>query len=258
VTVASLVIDLNADVGESYGARLVGDAEPLFAYVTSANVACGVHAGNPNVIAATIKAALENGVAVGAHPSYPDPAGFGRKTMHLSKDELRYAILYQVGAVAAIAKALGARVAHVKPHGALYNDAAGDAGLAQTVAAAVASFDEGCILVGLAGSELLRAGARAGLVVAAEAFCDRTYEENGRLRNRAHADAVLHAQADVVAQALDIATKQMVRAGGGLVIPLEARTLCIHCDNPQAVANARAVRTALSAAGVAVRALTQR
>ena len=253
---ATSAIDLNADVGESFGARRLGDDEPLFAYVSSANVACGFHAGTPAVIAATIEAAMAHQVAVGAHPSYPDPAGFGRKTMHLSAGELRSVILYQLGAVEGIARSYGIKLSHVKPHGALYNDAATNAALAQSIAAAVASFDRNLILVGLAGSALLSAGKNAGLRVAAEAFCDRTYEDNGLLRSRAHADAILHEEAEVVRQAVEIATMQRVQSVSGRTLPLQAQTLCVHGDNPEAVRFAKAVREALSEAGVAVRSLT--
>jgi|ERR1700694_160401 len=254
---AGASIDLNADVAESFGARRSGDAEPLFAFVSSANVACGFHAGDPSIIAATIEAAIKQNVALGAHPSYPDPGGFGRKSMHLSPDELRYGIIYQIGAVQAIARSLGARLNHVKPHGALYNDAARDPEVAQIVAEAIASFDSDLILVGLAGSALLVAGRAARLAVAAEAFCDRRYEDNGLLRNRAHADAVLQGAQAAVAQALEIATEQVVHTASGHVIQLEAQTLCVHGDTPDAAAIAEAVRTALTAAGITIRSLSK-
>jgi len=248
-------IDLNADVGESFGARRAGDEEPLFDAVTSANVACGVHAGSPAVIAATIEAALRHGVCVGAHPSYPDPEGFGRRTMALPAFELRNSLIYQMGAVAAIARALGTSLTHVKPHGALYNDAARDDAIAKTIAGAVSAFDPALVLVGLAGSRSLSVARAAGLDVAAEAFCDRRYEPNGRLRERTHADALIAEPQEAVEQALDVAVHRRVRSVTGTHVAVDAQTLCIHGDGPHAVEIARAVRAALETAGVAVRAL---
>jgi 5-oxoprolinase (ATP-hydrolysing) subunit A len=245
-------VDLNADVGESFGARRLGDDEPIFRYVTSANVACGFHAGDPNIIAATIKAAAARHVAVGAHPSYPDAPGFGRQTIDISPDELRQIIIYQIGAVDALARAHGVKLVHVKPHGALYNDAANNAALAAAVAGAVASYDKGLILVGLAGSHSIAAGKYAGLRVAAEAFCDRAYEPDGTLRSRSRPDALVEDPAQAAAQALDIVVKGHVVAIGGQRIRLQAQTLCIHGDSPNATAVASAIRTALTGAGVEI------
>jgi len=245
-------VDLNADVGEAFGARRSGDDEPIFDHVTSANVACGFHAGDPAIIAATLRAAREHNVAVGAHPSYPDSAGFGRRTVELSADDLRQVIVYQIGAVDALARSLGLHLVHVKPHGALYNDAARNAALAATVAQAVADVDRNLILVGLAGSHLLAAGRAAGLRVAAEAFCDRVYEADGSLRSRSHPDALISDPLAAARQAVDIAVHGRATARSGARVPIDAQTLCVHGDSPDAVAVAAAVRAALAREGVEI------
>ncbi|MDQ6780826.1 MAG: LamB/YcsF family protein [Candidatus Eremiobacteraeota bacterium] len=250
---SSLQIDLNADVAESFGALGWGDAEPLFEAVTSANIACGLHAGGPEVIGATIQAALRHGVKIGAHPSYDDRASFGRTPQKPGAQALRCVLAYQLGALQAVAQTLGARLTHVKPHGALYNDSAKDATLAAAIAQAVAAFDPSLVLVGLAGSLAIAAAAAAGLRTASEAFCDRRYEADGSLRSREHADAVLRCSDEVAAQALSIATQRRVRTVGGSAIDVQAQTLCIHGDHPQAPATALQVRAALQAAGVSVR-----
>ena len=253
----ALRVDLNADVGESFGARRIGDDEPIFRYVTSANVACGFHAGDPNIIAATIKAAATRHVAVGAHPSYPDAPGFGRQTVDISADELEQILIYQIGAVDALARAHGVKLVHVKPHGALYNDAAKNAALAAAVASAVAAYDKQLILVGLAGSHSIAAGKYAGLRVAAEAFCDRAYETDGTLRSRSRPDALIEDPARAAAQALDIVVNGHVAAGAASRVPVQAQTLCVHGDSPNATVVASAIRAALAGAGVDVVAMAQ-
>lgn len=250
-----LRVDLNADVGESFGARRTGDDEPIFAHVTSANVACGFHAGDPAVIAATLESAGRHNVAVGAHPSYQDQTGFGRRTVDVPPEELRQALIYQIGAVAALARTLGMRLIHVKPHGALYNDAARSAVLAQTVAKAVASYDRELILVGLAGSQMLGAGRAAGLRVAAEAFCDRVYEADGTLRNRNHPDALIEDPQAAARQAVEIAVHGRVRAHDGTSVPVTAQSLCVHGDTKNAVEAAAAISAALKRSGVELAAL---
>ena len=247
-----LRVDLNADVGESFGARRKGDDEPIFQYVTSANVACGFHAGDPSIIAATLDAAARHHVAVGAHPSYPDQAGFGRRTVDLPADELRQALIYQIGAVHALARAAGVRLIHVKPHGALYNDGATNAALATTIADAVAACDPQLVLVGLAGSHLLAAGKAAGLRVAAEAFCDRAYEADGTLRGRSHPDAVIEDPERAAKQAVDNVMHGHVRAVNGVAIGVRAQSLCVHGDSKNAVETAAAIRAALKRSGADV------
>ena len=183
-------IDLNADVGESLGPWPMGDDERLIPLITSVNVACGAHAGDPLTIARTIKLAIDHGVAVGAHPGYPDLIGFGRRDLDMTSAELQASVVYQVGAVAAIARSLGTELRHVKPHGALYNRAARDPAVAETIAVAVRRSAPELVLVGLAGSALIDAGVAAGLQVASEAFADRAYEANGSLRSRRLAGAI--------------------------------------------------------------------
>ena len=237
-------IDLNADVGESFGAWRMGDDQAVLGFVTSANIACGFHAGDPLTIDATIRAAAQRNVAIGAHPSYPDLHGFGRRSMAVSEEEIEAGVLYQLGALWALVRANGATMRHVKPHGALYNDAARNAALAAAIARAVARFDRKLVLVGLPGSTLLAAGEQAGLRTAAEGFCDRAYEPDGSLRSRDKLGAVFTDPAQAAAQALELAR-------GGRV-----QTLCIHGDTPGAAKIAAAVRDALRKAGISIAPLT--
>jgi UPF0271 protein len=245
-------IDLNCDLGESFGAWRMGDDGAVLGCVSSANIACGFHAGDAATMRRTVGAALERGVAIGAHPSLPDLQGFGRREMQIDADEAHAIVLYQIGALAAFATAAGARLAHVKPHGALYNMAARDAALAAAIAAAVRVFDADLLLVGLAGSELPRAGERAGLRVAHEAFVDRRYRADGSLQPRREAGAVIDDVDAAVAQALAIATEGRVRAHDGSVVAIRADTLCVHGDRPDAAGFAARLRHALASAGVEV------
>ena len=246
-----LTLDLNSDLGESFGAWQMGDDAALMDLITSANLACGLHAGDPLGMARTLRLAKRAGVAVGAHPGYADLQGFGRRELHLSPEEVEALVLYQVGALAGLARAEALTLGHVKPHGALYNQAARDPALAAAIARAVAAFDRTLILVGLAGSALLSAGAAAGLRVAAEGFPDRAYNPDGTLRARGLTGAVLAAPAEVAAQAVQLAVEG-IRIGDRR---LRVDTLCLHGDHPAAVANARAVRAALTKHGIKVRAL---
>lgn len=249
-------IDVNADLGESFGAWTMGADEELLGLVTSANVACGFHAGDPTVMDRTVARAVEAGVAVGAHPSHFDLRGFGRRAIAASPAEVEADVVYQVGALAAFAGSHGGRLAHVKPHGALYNQAAADEALARAVARATARVDRGLVLVGLASSAAMRrAAGEAGLRYAAEAFADRAYEPDGSLRPRSLPGAVITAPEAAAAQALRIARDGVILAAGGATVALRADTLCLHGDNPNALAIARAVRHALDAAGIEVRAL---
>ena len=245
-------IDLNADVGESYGAYAYGDDPGVLPAVSSANIACGFHAGDPGVMRATVQLAHRHGVAIGAHPGFQDLSGFGRREMHLSPAEVENLVAYQVGALAGIAATEGARLRHVKPHGALYNMAARDAALAGAIARAVRSVDPSLVLFGLSGSELIAAGERAGLRVASEAFPDRGYRADASLTPRSAADAVITSPERVAARAVTMAAGT-VTTGDGQVVVVKADTLCIHGDTPGAAALARAVREALTAAGIAVR-----
>ncbi|HKC13461.1 MAG TPA: 5-oxoprolinase subunit PxpA [Vicinamibacteria bacterium] len=249
-------IDLNADLGESFGAYSMGADAEVLAFVTSANVACGFHAGDPSVIDRTVAGAVRAGVAVGAHPGHWDLRGFGRRVIAVDPEEVVADIVYQVGALAAFAASHGTRLTHVKPHGALYNQAVMDERLAAAVARGVARAGRGLILVGLASSAIMRRAAEAeGLRFAAEAFADRAYERDGTLRSRSLRGAVMTDAQTVAAQAVRIAREGVVTAADGTEVRLQADTLCLHGDTPNAVALARAVRGALEAAGVAVRAL---
>jgi UPF0271 protein len=233
-------IDLNCDIGESYGAWRMGDDRPLLDLVTSANIACGFHAGDPSTIDACVRDAAQRNVAIGAHPSYPDLAGFGRRSMAIAPNDLEAAVVYQIGALAGFARVNGAKLTHVKPHGALYNDAARDEQLASAIARAVARFDPRLVLVGLPDSVLLRAGTAEQLQVAAEGFCDRAYEPDGSLRSRSKAGAVFTDPAQAARQAVELASRGAVQ------------TLCIHGDTPGAPAIAQAVGVALRAAGFTI------
>jgi UPF0271 protein len=240
-------------VGESFGVYPLGCDAEVLALVTSANVACGFHAGDPSVIDRTVAEAVRLGVAVGAHPGYPDLRGFGRRPLQADPAEVERDVLYQVGALQAFARSHGVPLVHVKPHGALYNQAAADPRLAGAVARGVARAGRDLILVGLASSAPMReAAAAAGLRFAGEAFADRAYEPDGALASRALAGAVITDPAVAAAQAVRIARERSVLARDGSDVAVEAETLCLHGDNPSAVANARAVRQALEAAGVAV------
>ena len=239
-------IDLNCDLGESSGS----DAA-IMPYISSANVACGFHAGNPSVMQATVRLAKQYGVAVGAHPGWPELEGFGRREMSFSVEEVEALVLYQMGALAAIARAEGVELRHVKPHGALYNQAAVNAVLAEAVAGAVKRFRRDLVLVGLAGSSLVERARGIGLSVASEAFPDRVYHPDGTLMSRSLPGAVLHDPAAVAENAVRLATEG-IRFGGNVVFP---DTLCLHGDNETAAENARLVREALAAAGIAVRGL---
>jgi UPF0271 protein len=251
------MIDLNADVGESFGAWRLGDDAGLMPALSSANIACGWHAGDPATLRATVDLARRHGVAVGAHPGYPDLQGFGRRAMELSLSDIEDLVLYQLGAAFAFARAAGVELQHVKPHGALYNRAAVDAEVASAIARAVAAFDRTLILVGLAGSAAVEAGQRCGLQVAREAFADRGYEPDGTLRSRTLPGAVLTETAAVVRQAIEIATNGRVRSVTGEPVEVGADTICLHGDTPGAVAHARAVRRGLEQAGSAVRSLRE-
>jgi len=251
-------IDLNADIGEGFGAWSMGADEALLEHVTSANVACGFHAGDPSVIDRTVARAARAGVAIGAHPSYYDLRGFGRREMRVPASEVEADVVYQVGALVAFARAHGAPLTHVKPHGALYNQAADDAELAQAIARGVARVDRALVMVGLAGSLAMReAAAASGLRFAAEAFVDRAYDAQGRLVPRSRPGAVTSDPAAAAAAALRLVRDRAVVSIEGREVAVLADTLCLHGDNPRALDVARAVRAALAGAGVSVQALAR-
>jgi 5-oxoprolinase (ATP-hydrolysing) subunit A len=247
-------IDLNCDLGESYGAWTMGQDEAILDLITSANIACGFHAGDPATMARTLQLAAARGVALGAHPSLPDLQGFGRRTMAITPAEARGLILYQVGALDAFARAAGTRLRHVKPHGALYNMAAKDEALAAAIAGAIRDFDPTLILVGLSGSASIQAGQALGLTCASEVFADRGYEADGSLSPRGQPGAMI-TDADVaVARVLRMVLEGRVESRTGGDVALQADTVCLHGDQPEALAFTRRLRSALEQASVKVRA----
>jgi len=251
-------IDLNSDLGEAFGAWPMGQDAPLMPLISSANVACGFHAGDPATMRATVRLARRHGVAIGAHPGLPDLVGFGRREMQVRPEDVEDMVLYQIGALAAVAKSEGVSLQHVKAHGALYNMACRDEALAEAIARAVVAFDPSLVLFGLPGSALLQAGLDAGLPVAAEAFADRAYLPDGALAPRSLPGSVIHDVDTVVARAVTMVTEQAVVATDGSTIRFEADTLCLHGDTPGAATLAAAIRRGLEDAGITIAALTRR
>ena len=243
-------MDLNSDLGEGYGRWALGDDAALLEVVTSANVACGFHAGDPATIDRTVRAAVERGVSIGAQVSYPDLAGFGRREMDVAPADLTADVLYQLGALEAFARAAGSRVRYVKPHGALYNRIARDPVQAAAVVEAVRRYDPALPLLTLPGSAAMDAAREAGVPAVAEGFADRAYTADGRLVSRREPGAVLHDPERVAARALVMATEHRVEAVDGTQVAVEVRSLCVHGDTPGAVDLARQVRAALEQAGV--------
>ncbi len=240
-----LQIDLNCDAGESFGRYSLGSDAELFKHVTSANIACGYHAGDHNVITKTVKLANENNLAIGAHPGFQDLIGFGRREMALSLDEIYNLTIYQLGALKTIAEVHGVRLHHVKPHGALYNLAAKNRDVSFAIAKAVKAVDEKLVLYGLAGSELCQAGTEIGLQVAHEVFADRTYQPDGTLTRRENPQAIIKDPNEAVAQILRIVKHRKVQAVNGEEIPLRADTICIHGDSEHAPSFASKLRKGL-------------
>ena len=258
MTLVRTAVDVNADLGESFGRWSLGDDERLVEHLTSANLACGFHAADYRVMDRTVALCRERGVAVGAQPGYPDLQGFGRRPMSLPADEITQLVLYQVGALDAFCRRHGVDLQHVKPHGALYNRAAVDPVVAMGIARAVASFSRELLLVGLATSEpMRRAAADCGLAFVPEAFADRRYEPDGTLRSRALADAVIDDVEQAAAQAVEIATTGHVSTSYGSHLETDALSICVHGDTPNAVEIAAAIRGRLDEAGVAVVAMRQ-
>jgi UPF0271 protein len=245
-------IDLNSDVGESFGRWTLGDDSAMFRSVSSANVACGFHAGDPSVIRATCRKAVAANVVIGAHVGYRDLAGFGRRFLDISPSELADDVVYQLGALQALAATEGARVRYVKPHGGLYNAIVHHTAQAQAVVDAVKSVDPGLPILGLPGSEVLRLADAAGLRPVTEAFADRAYNPDGTLVSRSLPGAVLEDPAQVAEHVLRMATESAVRAVDGSVLKIHAESICVHGDSPGAVEMASAVKDALAAAGVTI------
>ncbi|QKF07823.1 LamB/YcsF family protein [Berryella wangjianweii] len=248
-------VDLNCDIGESFGAYAMGLDARVIPLASSVNVACGMHAGDPLVMERTVALAAEASVAVGAHPGYPDLQGFGRRDMALSPREVRAFTLYQIGALAAFCQAQGVALRHVKPHGQLYNRAARDRACADAIADAVRSFDSKLVLVGLAGGQLIEAGRAAGLRTASEFFADRNYTQHGTLVPRTQPNAVLTDETAAAKRVVQAVREGWVESVEGARVPVAADTICTHGDNEHALAFVRLLRQELSAAGVEVRPL---
>ncbi len=242
--------DLNADLGESFGSYKIGADDQIIPIVTTVNIACGWHAGDPLVMKKAVALAKEYGAAIGAHPGFPDLMGFGRRNMAASPAEVKAYIQYQVGALSAFCRAAGVRLHHVKPHGAMYNMAGADINLARAVVEAVAEIDDSLILLALSGSEMIRAAQEKGLPCASEVFADRNYEENGALCPRSKPDAVIHDEDECIARVLRMVTEGKVKAITGRDIDIRADSICVHGDGPQALAFARRIRDTLSKNGI--------
>ena len=244
-------IDVNCDLGESYGRFKVGYDAEIMPFITSANVACGFHGGDPNVMAETVELARKNGVAVGAHPGYPDLMGFGRREMELSKEEVKNIVVYQVGALEAFTKAAGVKLQHVKPHGALYNAVATNEGYSEAVIEAVKAIDPGLILFALANSGLAKMAVEAGLRVAYEVFADRAYNSDGTLVSRGLQGSVIEAPELVAERAVKIVKKRKVVAVDGRTVEFAGvHTICVHGDTLNAVELAKSLRNAFASAGI--------
>ena len=247
-------IDLNCDMGESFGAWKMGDDRGIMPLISSANVAAGFHAGDPSTIRETVALAVEHGVAVGAHPSLPDLQGFGRRAMKVSAQEVYDLVLYQGGAIEAFARAAGTRLHHVKIHGMLYNMAAKDAELSDAIARAVRDLGKGVILYGLSGSAMMDAARKVGVRAVGEVFGDRSYQADGTLTPRGQPGAMITDAAASVAQVLMMVEQGKLRAQSGVEVPVDAGTLCLHGDQPDAVRFAKVLREAFAARRIEVRA----
>lgn len=248
-------IDLNCDMGESFGAYKLGMDEEVIQHITSANIACAWHAGDPLVMDRTVKMAVDRGVGVGAHPGYPDLLGFGRRNLDCTMEEVRNYVIFQIGALQAFCKVHGTKLQHVKPHGALYLTAVEKEDVARAVAEAIVSVDPGLIYVALAGAKgelVRRIGREVGLKVAYEAFPDRAYTPEGSLVSRRLPGAVIKDPREVSERALRMAKEGIVIAVDGTEVPLEAQTLCVHGDTPSAVDLVKGIRDNLEAEGVSV------
>ena len=249
-------VDLNCDMGESFGAYEIGADDAVFPFITSANIACGFHGGDPSVMRRTIANAVTHGVAIGAHPGLPDLIGFGRRNMDVSADDAYNMVVYQVGALIGFARAAGVPVQHVKAHGALYNMAAVNRELAAGIAHAVRDVDRDLVMFGLPGSFLISEGEAAGLVTASEAFADRNYMSDGTLVSRKRPDAHVHDANEAVTRAIRMVREGKVRSVDGVDVALRADTICLHGDGAHAVEFAKHLRDAFSAEGIEVRSLS--
>lgn len=253
-----LTIDLNCDLGESYGIFRVGNDEEMMKYISSANIACGFHSGDPSTMRQTVRRCLEHGVAIGAHPGLPDLAGFGRREMAVTAEEVHDMVLYQVGALSAFVKAEGGVLSHVKPHGALYNMAAKNRKLADAIAQAVHKLDASLVLYGLSQSELIRAGERIGLRCANEVFADRTYQADGSLTPRHVEGAVIEDASEAANQVVHMIERGTAPTAEGQLVPIQADTVCLHGDGSHAVQFARTITDELMKRGCQIKSLRAR
>ncbi|WP_316798460.1 5-oxoprolinase subunit PxpA [Pedobacter frigidisoli] len=247
-------VDLNCDLGEAFGNYPMPNDSLLMDYISSANIACGFHAGDAHVMEETIKLAIARKVAIGAHPGFPDLQGFGRREIKCSPREVYQITLYQIGALYAFVKAAGARLNHVKPHGALYNMAVREYALAEAIASAVKDFDEHLIVYGLAGSELINAARNAGLKTASEVFADRTYQDDGSLTPRSEPNSVIKDDHLAMGQVLQMVNERQVDTTSGKTISLLAETICLHGDGLHAVDFAREISASLQAENIIIKA----
>jgi 5-oxoprolinase (ATP-hydrolysing) subunit A len=246
-------VDLNCDLGESFGVFRVGNDEEIMKYVSSVNIACGFHAGDPTIMNRTVELACKNDVKIGAHPGYPDLTGFGRRNMNLTPDEIYTNVLYQIGALNAFVIAHGTSLHHVKPHGALYNMCAINPQLADAVAKAVYAFDPNLTLYGLANSELIKAGKKYSLKTAQEVFADRTYQANGTLTPRTESNALITDEQQSIKQTIQMVLENQITCITGETIPIMADTICLHGDGEHALSFVRKIRTAFQNAGIAIK-----
>lgn len=245
-------VDLNSDLGESFGAYKIGQDEEVMKYITSANIAAGFHAGDPNVLSQSVKMAKENNVGIGAHPGFQDLQGFGRRNLYLNPEEIYNMVVYQIGAVDAFAKVHNQTLNHVKPHGALYNIAARDPETAEAIAQAVYDVNPNLILFGLSGGELVKAGEKVGLYVASEVFADRTYQPDGTLTSRAEPNAMIHDADEAVHRVIRMVKEGKVEAVDGNDIDLQADTICVHGDTRQALEFVMRLKDGLEANGISI------
>jgi UPF0271 protein len=250
-------IDLNCDMGEAFGNYPMPNDDTLMDYITSANIACGFHAGDPDVMQHTVGMAVKKGVAIGAHPGLPDLQGFGRREMKISANEAYQMTLYQIGALYGFVKAAHGKLHHVKAHGALYNMAAKDINLAKAIVEAVHDFDPSLILYALAGSEMVIAAKKTGLQTASEVFADRTYQDDGSLTPRTQSNALITDEKQSINQVLMMVKQQQVISTNNKAIPLKAETLCLHGDGAHAVEFAKKISETLKAEGISIKAPAQ-
>ncbi|MCC3356310.1 5-oxoprolinase subunit PxpA [Bacillus sp. REN16] len=248
-------IDLNCDLGESFGGYKIGNDKQVLLHISSANIACGFHAGDPHVMNQTVQLAKKYGVAIGAHPGFQDLAGFGRRAIAVSPTDVYDLVLYQIGALTAFTQVHDVKLSHVKPHGALYNMAAVDSNLAEAIARATVNFDRSLALYGLAGSKLIEAGEKYGLKTVSEVFADRTYQPDGTLTPRNQPNAIIHDSNDAIRQVLQMVKEQTVQAITGEVIPIKAESICVHGDNSHALQFVQELRHALTKEGITIKAI---